>query len=509
MRPSSDNMSRLSNNGGRDSLISSIGHSSSHRSIATVPSSNSGTQVPAHPLAQQGSGRLSGSPRVPSAAPQSEQAPPSQALTETGREHGSAFSAASDSVFRLEPKVTKKMHVLFKSMSHIVDAEESSGSFSMGTARRKSIKRRSFTKIVWRTLEDNTSSLVAKIWARFIVVLILCGVVNSWVEVVQPDSTVAPGLTIVLQMIFAVELLLRFLSCPNPHHFFVNVYNLFDLLTLLTVAPALYVAFSKASDTDTATYNDDVFFSIRSFIPMHLLLKLLRRFRTFHLLISAFHEALEALPVLLYTMLVIVLGFTAVFYIVEPRSSIRTLPESLWLVVVSIFTVGYHPAETVAGRFVSSAIFVVGMLYMAIPLGIVGNAFNKVWLDRERLMLLQQVREHFSHAGYNRQDIRDMFESLDTDGDSQLTFSEFRQLLPLMHIDLPEEVAYSVFMTFDDDGEGTIDFNEFLLGVYPIRRLFSTRKSMTSLASSDNPSTDTGAEMGEPTSGPSSRISSS
>lgn len=67
-----------------------------------------------------------------------------------------------------------------------------------------------------------------------------------------------------------------------------------------------------------------------------------------------------------------------------------------------------------------------------------------------------------------------MFRSMDDDGNGCLTFDEFSEFLPKLNIDVSETVAFQVFQTFDCDGEGSIDFTEFLLGVFPKRRYHSS-----------------------------------
>jgi len=157
---------------------------------------------------------------------------------------------------------------------------------------------------------------------------------------------------------------------------------------------------------------------------------------------------------------------------------VQSMSDALWLVIITMSTVGYGDISPVSerGKLLTSILVIISSLYMAIPIGIVGSAFSKVWEDRDRLLLLQQMRDRITRAGYTREDLARMFDELDNDGDCQLNFDEFKEMLPLMHIEMPTEVAFRVFETFDDDGEGTIDFHEFLLGMYPAQRFFVARR---------------------------------
>mmetsp|Transcript_45871 Transcript_45871/g.129063 ORF Transcript_45871/g.129063 Transcript_45871/m.129063 type:complete len:219 (-) Transcript_45871:47-703(-) len=215
------------------------------------------------------------------------------------------------------------------------------------------------------------------------------------------------------------------------------------------------------------------------------MLRFLRRFEHLQLLASAFSAAAQALPFLLYTCLLIALLHASAIYLVEPRDVFPTMRDAMWFTIVTMSTVGYGDISPVTdlGRALSANLIILASLYTAIPIGIVGNAFSKIWEDRDRLLLLQQLRQRIARGGYTPRDLAGMFQRLDADGNGQLTFDEFKELLPMMHINMSDTVAYRVFETFDDDGEGSIDFEEFLLGVFPAQGFFmaAVRESAASV----------------------------
>ena len=62
-----------------------------------------------------------------------------------------------------------------------------------------------------------------------------------------------------------------------------------------------------------------------------------------------------------------------------------SLLEGSWFFVVTFSTVGYgdrYPA-TVAGKLVTAGAIVCGVLFMAMPLAIVGNNFATAWDEHE------------------------------------------------------------------------------------------------------------------------------
>merc|ERR1712232_363089 len=90
------------------------------------------------------------------------------------------------------------------------------------------------------------------------------------------------------------------------------------------------------------TRSTDIFtFTLLCVVPVVRLLKMLRGFHQIHLLAKAFRQAFEALPVLLFTLVVITLVFSSLIYLVEPRSNIDSLPRAVWLSIVTMTTVGY------------------------------------------------------------------------------------------------------------------------------------------------------------------------
>merc|ERR1712032_1315244 len=106
-------------------------------------------------------------------------------------------------------------------------------------------------------------------------------------------------------------------------------------------------------------------------------------------------------------------------------------------------------------------------MYMAIPIGIIGNSFAKTWEDRHRLLILAHMRKSIVNAGYTPKDLKRMFKLLDKNADGTLDFEEFRAWLECMNVNVSSEFVGQVFESFDADDEGSIDFEELLRGLFP------------------------------------------
>jgi voltage-gated potassium channel Kch len=123
-----------------------------------------------------------------------------------------------------------------------------------------------------------------------------------------------------------------------------------------------------------------------------------------------------------------------------------SIPEALWFVGVTMTTVGYGDMTPVswAGRLVCGFIIVSGVLFLAMPLAIVGNTFTGVWESRHvekfqslTRQLLTENDEHHDAAG-----VVHVFSCIDHTGDGVIDSQEFAEFVtgtlnfPLAHVDM-------------------------------------------------------------------------
>jgi len=321
---------------------------------------------------------------------------------------------------------------------------------------------------VWRFLEDSTSSTPAWVYSKFVLVFTGLSVISAFEEFVPQSptfsSSMADGIIeILFDVAFLLELLLRFISCPSRRLFLRDAFTFFDLGS--SVVPLVLRGLLAILELD----KHHPIGTVLSLVPVLRIMKLVRRFDTIHLLVSAFQASAEALPVLLFVLLVIALTFSGLIYWVEPRSNMESLHKSFWFTIVTMSTVGYGDvtAKSYVGEIVCSALMVVSGLYLALPIGIVGHCFSSVWNDRERLLVIQQLRNMVIRVGLSPEDFHSMFSVLDSDHDGQLDLDEFRNLVATMQIKASKRCVFEVFKSFDDDGQGTVDYQELFDGIFP------------------------------------------
>jgi len=334
--------------------------------------------------------------------------------------------------------------------------------------------RSDFAKQVWMFTEDPDLVWGGRLYMRFVSLLIFISAVLPVLQSQeQPpfDRTTVSVVEALLDVVFGTEVVVRLWACPNRVTFSTGFYNVLDFVaSVLMMATRFFSADSLKASLHEAEASGDLLLAAGcGALPVLRLLKLLRRFETFHLILKAVRSISEAMPVMLYILAIIVVTFATAIYIVEPRTNIETLAESLWMTIVTAGTVGYGDVvpSTTLGTCLTSGLVIISSLYMAIPIGIVGKTFATVWDDRDRLLLMYRYRSRFLSSGYKACDVPTMFYTFDTDGDGQLSMEEFLQMMNLLQIELPNRRLVELFEAFDADGNGSISDQEFTRALFP------------------------------------------
>eukprot|EP00929_Paragymnodinium_shiwhaense_P065589 TRINITY_DN32862_c0_g1_i1.p1 TRINITY_DN32862_c0_g1~~TRINITY_DN32862_c0_g1_i1.p1 ORF type:complete len:789 (-),score=149.69 TRINITY_DN32862_c0_g1_i1:65-2431(-) len=329
---------------------------------------------------------------------------------------------------------------------------------------------------LWTILEVPESSKWARMYARLMTYIILASVFLTYAYSLEPtglpkviyqcqSGLVVATLETLFDVIFTAEFLTRLWVCPAYGAFRRSPYNVIDGLCAIPLFIRAAVGFILPLEDDGSVE----WAVLICVLPVLRLLKTLRYFQQFHLLLSAFRLALEALPVLLFTLLVLVMSFSAAIYIAEPRENIHTVGQAIWLSTVTMGTVGYGDLvpKSTAGFVVVSALIVSSAMFMAIPLGIVGSSFSRVWEDRDRLLLIHRTRLCLIQAGYGPRDVQVLFRHFGNKMTGELGFEDFRNMLEAMCVGIDAERTQQLFRSFDEDGSGAINDIEFVRQVFP------------------------------------------
>jgi len=315
-------------------------------------------------------------------------------------------------------------------------------------------------KIVTAFLDDPDSSTAAWFYSHFMVAFSVFAIMVGLLPYVGLE--IPRNGEVAIDSILCAEILIRAMFCSSLSSFLENSANLVDSLS----AVPLTVIFLIHYDLFDEEWGDAFLLSA---VPVIRFLRFVRRFRQIQILITAFQDCLEALPVLLYTLAVMGCIFSSAIFLVEPRDNITTLSESAWLVISTISTVGYGDVtpSTKCGAALVSILMVVSQLYMAMPFGIIGYNFTIIWGRRTQILLLNMIRDRLAKQGFGAYEIPRLFELFDLDDSAEFDMEEFQLLFREMDMGFKEDDIVELFKTIDKDANGTIDEKEFVKTVYP------------------------------------------
>jgi len=323
---------------------------------------------------------------------------------------------------------------------------------------------------VWRFIEYYDSSYPARVFNRLMPIFILSSVAFTLSQSVDNpplDGVAAAVVETTIDSLYGTLLMVRFAACPSQQAFLHNLFNVIDILTVVPIFVRASAGFVLPSGTPADWKHRFLLF----YVPVIRLMKTMRRFEKLHLLLRAFKVALDALPVLLYLLCCLALSFSVLICLAEENDNpdMQSLPECLWFTIVTMFTVGYGDLtpQTWEGKAITSMLIIATMLYMAVPVGIIGNAFNQTWRDRDRLLLMKKTRDRLRQWGYQASDIPTLFQCSDSNDDGELTITEFRALIQRLQLGFSNERILQLFTSFDVNYSGTIDDREFIRALFP------------------------------------------
>lgn len=149
---------------------------------------------------------------------------------------------------------------------------------------------------------------------------------------------------------------------------------------------------------------------------------------------------------------------------VPVETGFKSIPEAIWFMLVTMTTVGYGDVSpnTHVGKGITVAAMIFGVLFLAMPLSIVGNNFVEVWNDRERVIFIEKMKESLLHNQIKKDTFQAAFDELDKDGSGSLSFKEFKLALNNLQLNWPPKQLLKLWNAIDSDKSGEIQKNEFM-----------------------------------------------
>lgn len=355
-------------------------------------------------------------------------------------------------------------------MAHRRDKRPSNASFS------EFFKRQATVTDLYLFMQDEDSSKAAWLYSKFMNYFMTAAIIFTvWQANAQPvvPRYVEGGIQLGVEGLMILELMAHFFSTRSGERreFLKNPYNIIDFIAVLPMA--VRIPFGIA--TPTKDENAVVHYLLYCFVPVVRQLKLIRKFQKLQLLLHVLATTMDALKLLLFLVCLIVLVFGCAFYVLEPET-MDSLSTSIYLCTVTVTTVGtcdMNPVSPV-GKMMAGALCLTSVLFMAMPLSVLGNAMSQTWADRHRIVLITQTRRKLKNLGYTAEHMPKLFSKFDKDGNGELEMDEFCDLVAKMRIGMKPSEASELFLAFDENGDGGITEMEFMKALFPLdyRRIY-------------------------------------
>ena len=142
---------------------------------------------------------------------------------------------------------------------------------------------------------------------------------------------------------------------------------------------------------------------------------------------------------------------------------------AIWFMLVTFTTVGYGDVYPVSftGRVITVVAIFFAVIFMAMPITIVGNNFQQAWEEREKHRVVMQIQKSMLEHGMGVEEIIGLFARQDTSGDGSLSYVEFKAMLINLGLQVKQQDARRIYNLFDTDGDGSCSYQEFCHIVFP------------------------------------------
>ncbi|CAD7937809.1 unnamed protein product, partial [Amoebophrya sp. A25] len=274
-----------------------------------------------------------------------------------------------------------------------------------------------------------------------------------------------------VNLLFTLETIIRFLVAPVKKKFVHQISNIFDMLAVLP----FWINNTLQLDRALSGLR---YFSV--FGSVFWLVKLCRYFPGWYLLRMALRNSMSALLIPVFFLLLMgVAGASLImaFDWVSAVNGYSPLAISSWMdafhyiMVVSI-SIDVSPvygtaAQSAPAQAIAVLWMYLGVIFMSMPIAIVGTCFSQTWFDQDRIVLVEKVRSRMRQQGYTTDDLREVFDEVDEDGSGEIDFYEFKRMLEAFHFFAPIGKTRKLFNHFDTNGTGSISYQEFVCVIFP------------------------------------------
>ena len=275
------------------------------------------------------------------------------------------------------------------------------------------MKRRSLRKRLNDFIES-PGLLIGWFYAFVTCVAVLTSIIKTIPDNTAATSSVTMNFSNWAIYFFTAELVLRFVSTEPLWAFFKKPLNWLDMAGVLP----FYMRLSSPLAEQRAQL-------LRLLRPTFALLKLSRGFRNSRILLRVANMAIPALATPVFSLIILAVFIGCFFAYWEPAIN-GSIFNGTWLGYYTITTVGYGEAPiTVGGKLFDTCFMLLGVIYLAVPLGVIGTEFNLVWRYRDIFLVIEDTKKRLQLFGLPPDDLEMVFRVFDLKIDNHIDFQEF------------------------------------------------------------------------------------
>jgi len=309
--------------------------------------------------------------------------------------------------------------------------------------------------------------------------------------VIYLQQSMSPGAQFLcdlcLTVIFTIEVGVRCfaaIAAKQTRSMLASFFFYIDIVSIVPFYVGVFIAPLDFSNDCTWVVGGDCV-SESSVLKLLNLLRIIRIFkvtRTYPGAALLSRALVASAPALLVPLAFLILGaafFGAVYFFFEgldaDNSSLdgKDVGDALWFMIVTFTTVGYgdmYPGSKL-GKIVTVLAILCGVIFMAMPITIVGNNFTLAIEEKEKLAVVLSIQQHLIDNHMRADNILDLFKTIDTSGDATIDYKEFKffvvQLMKGSHVCLKPSSMRRLFAVFDEDGSGNVTCQEFCHLIFP------------------------------------------
>lgn len=215
-------------------------------------------------------------------------------------------------------------------------------------------------------------------WGRFfdeaLLILILFSVglvmLDSVPSINAKHSSLLFLLEVVITFIFLAEYIVRIWASPHPRKYILSFFGIIDLLAVLPLFITFVIPGTGALITIRAL----------RLLRIYRILKMVKYIYEGKVMLLALQRSFRKILVFMGLILIIVTMLGSLMYVIEGGANgFNTIPTSIYWAIITLTTVGYGDIVPITslGKFVSSAIMLLGYSIIAIPLGMISFEFAR------------------------------------------------------------------------------------------------------------------------------------